>query len=312
MDELVSRKPLTRFAAVEEVMSEEFLDLVRVLDKITVAYQLPDHSDVNRQRYPWSLPLLSSPALYAARMWEYPFALQSAELEPRMKCADIGCGMTAFTVYLKEVARCEVVGVDPDVFDAGIRYKGHGVSREFVEKSGLQIVQCGMEWIALSSNTFDRVFCLSVVEHLPEEAARSGLREMARILKPGGRIIITIDTNMRSEISRPFDLLAFLIWDCGMLPLGEMDLRWPRRRFGMFNDGKQPADVFGMTLTKDDYEVETQYSDSSGTPTAAASYLPVLRSLPVADEASPGGSRRPLWRRIAGRFKRALLVLLRG
>ena len=268
------RRCLTRFASVQEVMTEEFMSLVRILDEITVEYCLPDHSDVNRERYPWSVSLLSTPSLYAARMWEYPYALLSAELQPGMRCADVGCGMTAFTIYLKEVGKYHVVGVDPDVFQSGIKYKGHGVSLEFIKKTELKFVKASMQNIPLISNSFDRVFSLSVMEHVPLDVAKKGMREMARILKPGGRAIITVDVNMFSEISKPLDL----IWESGLLPLGEIDLRWPFHRFGVFCDGKQPADVFGMTLIKSEYSVETQYSRvEHGTPVITASLIPTLR-----------------------------------
>jgi SAM-dependent methyltransferase len=307
-----SHRALTRFATLEDVMSEEFTPIIQVLDRITVEYNLPDHSDVNKERYPWAVRLLGFPAFYAARMWEYPFALFSAELQAGMRCVDVGCGMTAFTIYLKEVAQCEAIGIDPDVFDAGIRYKGHGVSREFARKTGLQIIQCGMEAIALPSNTLDRVFCLSVIEHLPADVARRGVQEMARILKPGGRAIITVDVNMLSEVSRPFDL----IWESGLLPLGDMDLRWPARRFGIFCDRRQPADVFGMTLVKDDYPVETQYSGVGGDPSPpviGASLVPTMRWQPANGQQETSETMtRPLWHRLASRIKRALLVLLRG
>ena len=92
---------------------------------------------------------------------------------------------------------------------------------------------------------------------------------MARILKPGGRAIITVDVNMHSEISRPLDL----IWDSGLSPLGEIDLRWPFHRFGIFNDGRQPADVFGMTLIKDSYPVEAAYTEVKENTPVIESYL---------------------------------------
>lgn len=117
-------KKRSRFATIEDVFLEEFCEIVRKLDEITVHYDLPDHFDDNRERYPWSLPHLSRPSLYAARMWEYPFAILSAELKPGLRCVDVGCGMTAFTIYLKEIAGCDVTGVDPDIFDSGIRIGG--------------------------------------------------------------------------------------------------------------------------------------------------------------------------------------------
>ncbi|MGA2108554.1 MAG: class I SAM-dependent methyltransferase [Syntrophorhabdales bacterium] len=298
-------QPFSRFARVEEVLAEDFLRLTRVLDDLTRRYNLPDHSDVNRERYPWSVGRLGTPELYAARMWEYPFALLSAELQPGMECADIGCGMTAFTVYLQQVANCHVVGVDPDLFESGIRYKGHGVSREYVRRTGLKVVQSGMESIPFQTGTFDRVFCLSVIEHLAPQVARLGVQEMARILKPGGRAILTIDVNLLSELSRPLDM----VWDSGLIPLGEVDIRWPSRRFGIFDGGSEPADVFGLTLIKDDYPVETAYSGTGGDPNPPV--LPATRIPPLRFRAVQR-SPRPLWREAASRVKRACFLLWKG
>ena len=77
------RMPLTRFATVEEVMSPEFSEIIHVLDDIAIQYQLADHSEINRVRYPWAKSFLRKPAFYAARLWEYRFAIRSATLAAR-------------------------------------------------------------------------------------------------------------------------------------------------------------------------------------------------------------------------------------
>jgi SAM-dependent methyltransferase len=309
----------SRFATFQEAMAPEFRTISKVMDEIHVRHGLPDHSDVNLERYPWSASLLGRPALYAARMWEYPDAVLSAEVRPGMRCADAGCGMTAFTIYLKEVAHCDAVGIDPDLFESGIRYKGHGVSKEFLRKTGLEFIQCSLESIALASNSFDCVFCLSVIEHLPHDVVRLGAAEIARILKPSGRAVFTVDVNVLSEVSRPLDL----IWDSGLIPVGTLDLKWPEKRFGNFCDGKQPADVFGMVLVKAAYAVETRCSGPGAKGNATkiqGSDVPRARFEWMAAEAAEQSCRakdqppasRPLWRKAADRAKRAAHVLLKG
>lgn len=286
------KRPYSGFATVEDVLSSEFASINRVLDELTVRFGLADHTDLNAERYPWSAGLLSKPAFYAARLWEYPFALLSAELEPEMKVADIGCGMTAFTIYLKDYAGCEVTGVDPDIFDAGLKYKGHGVSREFLQRTGLKIHRGNMEAIPLETDSQDRVFSISVMEHVPHHVARRGMQEIARVLKPGGRAIITLDISMWFELTRPLDL----VWDSGLTLLNPIDLRWPTRRFGMFSDSQLPADVFGMTLIKENYQVETQYRQVNEPVASVTAYrVPIL--IRRADI-----SNRSLWRRAVGRM----------
>jgi SAM-dependent methyltransferase len=288
----------TRFATVEEVLSSPFLGISRRLDEITVRLQLPDHSDLNEERYPWSAGLLSRPAFYAARLWEYPFAILAAELRPGMRVADLGCGMTPFTVYLKDEAGCDVTGIDPDIFPAGLRYRGHGVSEEFRVRTGLHVLRGDMTAVPLETGSQDRVFCLSVMEHVAVEVRRQGMREIARILKPGGRAVVTVDMSMWFELNRPLDL----VWESGLAFLLPIDLRWPARRLGLFSDSKLPADVMGLTLVKDDYLVETQYRRGDEAVPSMPGYL-VPTLLPI-----QRGTNGPRWRRLASRLYRAMLL----
>ena len=52
------QRVLTRFATIDDVLSPAFRPLIEAFDKLTVQYQLPDHSDVNQERYPWSIRLV--------------------------------------------------------------------------------------------------------------------------------------------------------------------------------------------------------------------------------------------------------------
>jgi SAM-dependent methyltransferase len=286
-------KQYSKFATLEDVLAPEYVSINRAMDGLAAKYELADHTDLNEQRYPWSKGMLNRPAFYAARLWEYPFCVLAADLEPGMAVADIGCGMTAFTVYLKEAAGCDVTGVDPDIFEAGVKYLAHGVSREFIERTGLRVLKGDFDSIPLESDSQDRVFSVSVMEHVPPDVRRRGIQEIARVLKPGGRAIITVDMSMWFELNRPLEL----VWDSGMTLQEPFDLRWPTRRFGKFDSG-QPADVFGMTLVKEARQVETQYRDGDGPAESVPAHL-VPTLIPRGD-----GAPRPLWRRVGGRIVR--------
>lgn len=293
------RDASSRFATAEEVRSPEFAAINKVLDQISVSFKLPDHSDVNALRYPWSRGMLSKPEFYAARLWEYPYAILAAQLSPGLKVADIGCGMTAFTIYLKEHAKCDVTGVDPDVFEVGLRYKGHGVSEEFIKRTGIKFLRGDMTDVPLETDSQDRAFSISVMEHVPPDVRRRGMQELARILKPGGLAVLTVDMSMWFYMNQPLEL----IYESGLNLHGLADLRWPTQRFGMFSDDPvkgMPADVFGMVLIKDGGEVETQYRrDGEPIDTVPPYRVPTL--IPPSDSGP-----RPLWRRIGSRIKRQL------
>jgi dolichyl-phosphate beta-glucosyltransferase len=62
---------------------------------------------------------------------------------------------------------------------------------EFCKKRGLKnVIECSAEKIAYRDNTFDVITCLDVLEHLPDPV--EALREMKRVLKDSGKIIITV------------------------------------------------------------------------------------------------------------------------
>jgi SAM-dependent methyltransferase len=50
--------------------------------------------------------------------------------------------------------------------------------------------QASIEELPFSDGTFDGVYNLGVMEHFPEPNLKKSLREFARVLKPGGKIVI--------------------------------------------------------------------------------------------------------------------------
>lgn len=283
----------SKFAVVDDLATPDYRSINQSVAGLYAKFDLSDHTDLNAERYPWSVGMLDKPAFYASRLWEYPFCILSADLAPGMKVADIGCGMTGFTLYLKDVAGCDVTGIDPDIFEEGNKYFTHGVSREFINRTGLTILKGDFDYIPIETDSQDRVFCVSVMEHVEPHVRRRGIQEIARILKPGGRAIITVDMSMTGfELNRPLDI----VWDSGLMPLDPIDLRWPTRRFGKF-DSQLPADVFGMTLVKEDRVIETEYRNADeNVSTIPAHLVPTLIPKP--------GPPGPLWRRVGGRLVR--------
>ncbi len=265
-----------RFASIEEACSESFARLGRELADLNAQYDLPDHQDLNRAHYPWAEGLFPGPQIYGPRLWEFPFAILAAGFRPGLACADVGCGRTPFTVYASRQPGVRMTGFDPDLFTEGERHATFGVSADFVRRTGLDIRNCGMERLDAPDNHYDRVFCLSVIEHLDAATARRGMREMSRILKPGGRLIVTVDVAIHDTLSE-VDPLS-LIWESGLLPVSGLDLKWPQRRLGIGYKGDHPADVFGMVLEKSDYVVDVRYADpGSSVSTVPGSSIPGMR-----------------------------------
>ena len=59
--------------------------------------------------------------------------------------------------------------------------------------------------LSFAPSTFDAAYAISVLEHIPEEGDTACLRELARVLRPGGRCLVTVPfaPQGREEFRRP-------------------------------------------------------------------------------------------------------------
>jgi ubiquinone/menaquinone biosynthesis C-methylase UbiE len=100
---------------------------------------------------------------------------------------DVGCGTGTQALVAKarvgETGR--VCGIDPSrSLLAAARHKA--------KRAGLRIdfQPGGIERIPASSQSFDVVLSTFMMHHVPDHLKREGLTELARILTPGGRLLI--------------------------------------------------------------------------------------------------------------------------
>src|SRR5262249_19887642 len=57
----------------------------------------------------------------------------------------------------------------------------------------VRVVDGSLPKLPFTDRSFDRIFCISTLEHVGTCTARSGCRELRRVLKPGGRLVLTVD-----------------------------------------------------------------------------------------------------------------------
>jgi SAM-dependent methyltransferase len=101
---------------------------------------------------------------------------------PTPRILDVGCGTGANLEMLGEFGDAEGVDVSADALS-------------FCRQRGLDHVRLGeAETLPYSDQSFDLVTALDVVEHLDDDLA--GLREMYRVLKPGGHAMMFVPAFM--------------------------------------------------------------------------------------------------------------------
>ena len=115
--------------------------------------------------------------------------LSLLDLERATSLADVGCGNGAFALAAaRRYAQCRVWA-----FDA---------LASAVDECGAQAAELGdrlrtsvarAESIPLSDAAVERVLCRSVLHHIPD--APAAYAEMARILRPGGRLLLQAPCN---------------------------------------------------------------------------------------------------------------------
>lgn len=188
------------------------------------------HRDMLRldlsQQPPWFRPLLVRSATlkrwtgydHWSRAWEYPWAVLAAGLAGApLRTLDVGGGGSPFSAYLAERGHAPVVAdpsLDRDrsfVFDPGrsllknlrsiakhVLFRAAGIHGLWGLPSGggglpIRQVADRADRLSFPDGSFDRVFCLSVLEHIPVASWPACMRQMERVLAPDGLLIVTLD-----------------------------------------------------------------------------------------------------------------------
>lgn len=141
---------------------------------------------------------------YSLERWRVAYLerLRSAEVLDGSggPLVDVGVGGSGYTVI--EAARAGRPAIGCDLSLVGLR-----AARRFAEIEGVadrtSWVCCSAEQLPLASGSAASALAIAVLEHVPDDIA--ALRELARILQPGGRLWVTVPHAVRhiSPVFRP-------------------------------------------------------------------------------------------------------------
>ena len=125
--------------------------------------------------------------MHWSRQTEWPWVIKNADLRPHHTVLDVGSGWSVLKYALAKRA-WQVTCVD---IDSAFVKKSEEASRHFPYRN-IDFAVADAKKLPYEDNTFDRVFCCSVVEHMPEGYLQA-VKECIRICKPGGRCLFTFD-----------------------------------------------------------------------------------------------------------------------
>lgn len=135
-------------------------------------------------------------------------ALFLADLHPGIRVLDMGCGKGEVTVHAA-LAGAEVYGLDYSRGSLNLSKKSLAILPEEARNKAI-LVRADAKAIPLADESLDRIFVLDLVEHLHDWELRLGLRELYRLLRPGGYLIIhTLPNRWALQIGYALARLVF-------------------------------------------------------------------------------------------------------
>jgi glycosyltransferase involved in cell wall biosynthesis/SAM-dependent methyltransferase len=189
-----------RFLRYADTQITEMSQLKRAIESVYVGMRGKPHpSGANDP---------ASIKIHWSREWEYPWAVLHGDVAAQHKVLDCGCGGSPLLPYLVDTTGCDAVGLDKDYGNLISKEQqsliqgtgplcslwGYYVDPKHVLEVDVDLVRGNMNNIPFPDDHFDRVFCISVIEHVKTAAdGKKSIEEMVRVLKPGGRLVITMD-----------------------------------------------------------------------------------------------------------------------
>lgn len=137
----------------------------------------------------------------STRWFEYPWVWSQIDHTRSSTVADVGAGLTGMQFVLSREGHV-VYSVDPGHASESYQWGSMRVELNQLNSAfhaSVRPLGVPLEEAEFARDSLDYVLCLSTIEHLTEGAAVRLLQAAALVLRPGGRLICTVDLFLNLE-----------------------------------------------------------------------------------------------------------------
>ncbi len=176
--------------AKHSMLFEQHMEpVLRALDAAYAQGQIPPEIS--------AIPQYLKVCRWPFRRLEYSFVLDAlvSYLQPGMRYLDAGSGATPLAHAIAQLG----VAAEACDGDTGLVARLQALPTAQIYGSRVGYSAQDLTRTQFADNSFDAISCVSVLEHIPAPYDQRALRELLRILKPGGLLVLTVDYTPQAE-----------------------------------------------------------------------------------------------------------------
>jgi SAM-dependent methyltransferase len=182
-DQLLARNA---YARTGDFDSQEYADTIRALEGFQAAFLA-----TTRDLWDRAFPIPGDVLAHFSRQWELPYVWANLGRAAH-RVLDAGSGLT-FLPYLLAAAGATVTCCD---HEGGLELEERHGQAAALTRLPVTFGSADLANLPYANASFDAVTCVSVMEHVGT-GRRAILGELARVLAPGGRLVLTCDVDLR-------------------------------------------------------------------------------------------------------------------